>query len=126
MAIAERRYYTTFVIEAGVSFTTVAGSLEQIGPFKVCDIVRPNIRVFRKWVEVRQAELAEQARIYFEETRKRQEEIAVHMERQAQERALLREAELAAEKIAAVTWGESEPPPARLDYDPGELDDYPF
>jgi len=93
MQVVERRYYTTFCIEAGVSFTTVAGTLGELGPFKICDIVHPNIRAFRKWVAVRQAEQAEQYRHYLEHQRQVEEEAAVRRERQRKEAALLKEVE---------------------------------
>ena len=94
--LVERHYYTTFAIEIGVSFTTIAGTLERIGPFKVCDIVHPNITTFRKWVERRRTELAEQHRKYLEEWARREE---------AQEAALLCQAE----QIAQQFWSEEQP-----------------
>ncbi len=117
MAVVERRYYTTFAIEAGVSFTTIAGTLERIGPFKVCDIVHRDIRSFRKWVEKRRSELAEQHRLYMEEWRRRQEESEARQKRQREEAALRREVEgiayqrahaakLEAEKVALAYWPE--------------------
>jgi hypothetical protein len=140
MEIVERKYYTTFAIEAGVSFTTIAGTLEKIGPFKVCNIVFPNIRAFREWVEMRQAELAEQSRKYMEEFRKRQEESEARHERERQEKALLKEAEqvayrrnhaveLAAEQIAREFWPKESEETDRLNLD-GVFDlyddDHPF
>jgi hypothetical protein len=117
MGIVERRYYTTFVVEMSVSFTTVAGTLEKLGPFKVCDSVHPDIRSFRKWVEMRRAELAEQSRQYAERMRTQQEESEARLKRQEQDRTLLKEVEqvayrrehaveLEAEKIAQALWPE--------------------
>ncbi len=119
MTIVERRYYTTFAIEAGVSFTTIAGTLERIGPFKVCDIVHPNIRTFRQWVERRRAELAEQHRQYMEEWARRQAEGEARRKREQAEAALQKEVEgiayrrahaveLAAEKVAQAVWPEEQ------------------
>lgn len=73
--IVERRWYTTFCIEPGVSFTTIAGTLEKIGPFKLCDIVHRNHREFRKWYRQRRREVDEQARQYFEAYFERQRQI---------------------------------------------------
>lgn len=117
MQIIERRYYTTFAIECTISSTIIAGTLEKIGPFKVCTIVHPDIRSFRKWVEMRRAELAEQSRQYMEEFRRSQEESEARLKRQRAEAALLREVEgiayrrahaveLAAEKVAQACWPE--------------------
>lgn len=89
MQVVERRYYTTFCIESGVSFTTVAGTLKELGPFKVCDIVYPNVRAFRKWVAVRQAEQAEQYRQYLEHWQQIEKEAAARREQQGREAALL-------------------------------------
>ena len=52
-----------------MSFTTIAGTLEKIGPFKLCDIVHRNHREFRKWYRQRRREVDEQARQYFERQR---------------------------------------------------------
>src|SRR5579883_3299208 len=49
LAIVERRWYTTFAIESGLGPTIMAGTAAAIGPFKLCDIVQPNIRAFRQW-----------------------------------------------------------------------------
>ena len=141
LEVVERRYYTTFAIEAGVSFTTIAGTLEQIGPFKVCNIVHPNIRAFRKWVEKRREEVAEQSRKYMEEFSRIQAESEARLKRQREEEALLREVEgiayrrahaveLTAEKIASEVWPTDAPNTLeRFDFDDdelGELDDHPF
>jgi|SRR5450755_466626 len=139
MHIVERRYYTTFAIEAGVSFTTIAGTLERIGPFTVCTIVHRNIRSFRKWVEQRRAELAEQHHLYLEEWHRRQEESEARLKRQREEAELIREAEgiayrrthaveLAAEKVAQTFWPKETSdsvladPFEHFEYD----DDHPF
>lgn len=117
MQIAERRYYTTFAIDVAVSATTVAGTLEKIGPFKVCDIVYPNIRVFREWVDMRQAEVAEQSRQYMECMQIQQAEVAERLKCQEQDRVFLKEVEkvvyrrehaveLEAKKIARALWSE--------------------
>jgi hypothetical protein len=58
LTIVEHKWYTTFCIEPGLSFTTVAGTLATIGPFRLCDIVQPNIRAFRKWYRRHKAEWA--------------------------------------------------------------------
>ena len=141
MEIVERKYYTTFVIEPGISFTNIAGTLEKIGPFKVCNIVYPNIRVFTRWVELRRIELAEQSRKYMEEFRKQQAEGEARRERERQERELLRQAgqiayrrshavELAAEEVARGVWPEEMSSPKSLtlddDYYLGDLPDHPF
>ena len=135
MQVVERRYYTTFCIESGVSFTTVAGTLGQLGPFKICDIVHPNIRAFRKWVAVRQAEQAQQYQEYLEHWKQVEKEAAERRERQRKEVALLEEAEtvayrrehaveLAAEQVANAVWVESDVPTFSPEQD---LDDeHPF
>jgi len=69
LEIVERRWYTTFCIEPGLSFTTIAGTLAAIGPFKLCDIVHRDIRAFRQWYRQRRAEVDEQARQYWEHER---------------------------------------------------------
>ena len=137
MLIVERRYYTTFAIEAGVSQTMVAGTLERLGPFTICTIVHPTIRAFRRWVEQRRAELAEQHRLYMEVWRRREEEGAARRKHEAQERALLREAEaiayqrehaveLAAEQVARAVWPEEEMC-LKADFDESLFDDdHPF
>lgn len=66
--IIARRYYTVFTAD----FYTVAGTCEKIGPFKLCDLVFPNIRVFKRWVRERQRVRAEETRVYFEQERQRQ------------------------------------------------------
>src|SRR5579872_4213995 len=115
LAVAERRWYTTFAIEPGVSFTTIAGTLAAIGPFRVCDIVQPNVRAFRQWYRQRRAEADEKARQYFERERQIEAEWSARRERQRQEAILLREVEavayrrahaveLAAEQVARAFW----------------------
>lgn len=117
--IVERKYYTTFVIECSISFTIVAGTLGQIGQFKVCDIVHPNVRAFKKWFAQRKAEQAEQTRQYNEKWRKIYEEADAKRERERQQEALIKEAaqvayrrehaaELIAEEVARSAWGEDE------------------
>lgn len=137
MVIVERRYYTTFVIEASVSFTTIAGTLARVGPCKVCDVVHPNVRAFRRWVEQRQAEQAEQHQRYMEEMTRREAEGAAQHERRRREAALLKEAEtvayrrthaveLLAEQIARAVWPEEEHTADDFDIDLVDLDDNPF
>jgi long-subunit acyl-CoA synthetase (AMP-forming) len=127
-----------------MSQTTVAGTLAQMGPFKICDIVHPNIRAFKKWYKQRRAELDEQARQYFEHQHQIEAEAAERRERQRKLDALLKEAaqvayrreyaaELIAEQVAASVWIE---PPTIVaastnddflnDDDLGDLDDCPF
>jgi len=60
------RWYTTFCIEPGLSFTTIAGTLEKLGPFTICQIVQPNIREFKRWYRRRSAEEAEKTKQYRE------------------------------------------------------------
>lgn len=74
LEIVERRWYTTFCIEPGLSFTTTAGTLAAIGPFKLCDIVHRDIRAFRRWYRQARKEADERARAYQERERKVQEE----------------------------------------------------
>lgn len=69
MAIVERKWYTTFCIESGISQTTIAGTLAAIGPFTICQIVHRDIRAFRRWYRRRKAEVTEQARQYAERER---------------------------------------------------------
>jgi hypothetical protein len=69
LEVAAYKWYTTFAIEPGLSQTTIAGTLAAIGPFKLCDIVHPNIRAFRQWYRRRRAEVADQARQYRERER---------------------------------------------------------
>src|SRR5579859_5934090 len=92
MEIVEQKYYTTFAIEDGVGLTTVAGTLAALGAFKVCDYVFPNIVVFRRFVERRQAELAKEAQEYFERTRVIEAESKARREKQQKEEALVKEA----------------------------------
>lgn len=73
LAVVERRWYTTFAVEPGLSQTTIAGTLAAIGPFTVCDLVHPNLRAFRRWYRRRRAERDEQIRQYQEQQRQRQE-----------------------------------------------------
>lgn len=146
--IAERRYYTTFAIEASVSFTMIAGTLEKIGPFDVCQIVYPSIRRFRRWVEIRRVELAEQHRLYMEEWKKREAEGEVRRRKEAAERAFLWEVEaiayrqdhvveLQAEQVARALWSDGMPMSSatgfrvdavgNADDEPlGDLDEHPF
>ncbi len=141
MQLVERRYYTTFAIETSISFTTIAGTLERIGPFRVCNIVYPDIRAFRKWVEKRRAELAEQSRQYMEHMRIQQEESEARRKREREEAVLLKEAEavvyrrshaveMAAEQVArAARPKESRPEDSFVFPDNGwldDLDDHPF
>lgn len=86
LEVVERRWYTTFCIEPGVSFTTIAGTLEQIGPFKICDIVQPDVRAFRKWYRQARAEADKRGREYREHERRVEAEWAAR-------RKLLKEAE---------------------------------
>lgn len=120
--IVERRYYTTFAIESGVSVTMVAGTLEKIGPFDVCQIVKPNIRAFRKWVEMRRAELAEQHRVYMEEWKRREVEGEARRKKELTDRTLLKEVErvayqrehaieLQAEQVMRAVWPHDMPNP---------------
>lgn len=133
--IAERRYYTTFVIEPGISFTTIAGTLDKLGPFKICDIVHPNIRAFRKWYARRKAEQDEQARVYFERERVLQIEYEAKVKRWREEERLLKDAEkvvyerehaaeLLAEQVAQAAWPEEQKSSLPTDDESlGEFDD---
>ncbi|MGH2505811.1 MAG: hypothetical protein ACRDHZ_00090 [Ktedonobacteraceae bacterium] len=67
--VVEHKWYTTFAIEPGLSQTTIAGTLEKLGPFTICQIVHPNIRVFRRWYWQRKAEEAEKTKLYLERER---------------------------------------------------------
>jgi hypothetical protein len=144
MQVVERRYYTTFCIEDGISFSTVAGTLAELGPFKICDIVHPNIRAFRKWVAVRRAEQAEQYRQWSERQKQIEKEATERRERERREAILLKEAgtiayqrthavELLAEQVAKAVWVESDVPnnervfpPEQFDDSDLDLDDHPF
>jgi hypothetical protein len=131
MEIVERKYYTTFAIEAGVSFTTIAGTLEMIGPFKVCNIVFPNIRAFTKWVEQRRAELAEQSRQYEARLKREHEEAALLKEAEQIAYRRSHAVELAAEEVARGVWTEDMSSPRKPltlddDYYLGDLPDHPF
>ena len=125
LEIVEHRWYTTFCIEPGVSFTTIAGTLATIGPFKLCDIVQPNIRAFRRWYRRRRAEEDEKARQYREREHQIEAEWKARRERQRQEAALLQEAEAVARSV----WPVASQPTRQaedgfdpfLDYDPDEL-----
>ncbi|MGH2478121.1 MAG: hypothetical protein ACRDHW_00480 [Ktedonobacteraceae bacterium] len=68
-AVVAYKWYTTFAIEPGISQTTIAGTLEKIGPFQVCSIVHPDIRAFKRWYRRRKAEKAEETRQYLERER---------------------------------------------------------
>lgn len=120
MLVAEKRWYTTFVVERTVSFTTIAGTLSKIGPFKVCDIVHSNIHAFRKWVVVRKEEQAEQHRQYLEYWRRVEEEANVRREQQRKEAIQLKEAEAVASRHMHVPSTVSDPDP---DWDD---DEHPF
>lgn len=133
--IVERRYYTTFAIEVGISETMVAGTLAEIGPFSVCQIVYLNIRAFRKWVEKRRAELAEQHRVYMEEWKRREVEGEARRNKEASERALFKEVEgvvyrrehvveLQAEQVVRDVWS-SDSLSANVGW-PDDDDDHPF
>lgn len=131
----ERRWYTLFTEETDLNGTMRAGTLKEIGRFTVCQIVHPNIRVFRAWVEQRRAELAEQNRQYQEEWAKRQAEGEARRKKEEAERALLKEAqeiaykrehaaELEAEKVARTAWPDE---PKSEDWDAlADLDEHPF
>jgi hypothetical protein len=124
--IVERRWYTTFAIEPGISFSTTAGTLEKIGPFKLCDIVHPNIRVFKRWYWRRKREEAEKTRQYLERERQIEAEWRARRERERQEAALLQEAEavvyqrahaaeLSAEQVARAAWPVENQPSRQVD-----------
>jgi hypothetical protein len=113
--VVEHRWYTTFCIEPGLSQTTIAGTLEKIGPFTVCHLVHPNLRAFRRWYKRRRAEEDEKARQYFERERQIDAEYRARLARQQAEAAMLKEAEqvayrrehaaeLAAEQVARAAW----------------------
>jgi hypothetical protein len=85
MEVAAHRWYTTFAIESGLSQTTIAGTLEKLGPFRVCNIVHPNIRAFRRWYRRRQAEEAEKTRQYQERQRQIEAEWSERRKQQAVE-----------------------------------------
>jgi hypothetical protein len=68
--LIKHRWYTTFAIEPGISQTIIAGTLEKLGPFTICNIVHHNISVFRRWYRRRKAEEAEKTRLYQEYQRK--------------------------------------------------------
>jgi hypothetical protein len=135
--VLERRYYTTFAIEPGISATFVVGTLKRIGPFKVCDIVHPNIRAFRTWYRQRKVELDEQARQDEERQRQIEEEERKRRERKQAQAVLVQEAEriawrrahaieLEAEQIARALWPETKQEAPNLDDDLGDFDEAPF
>jgi hypothetical protein len=132
MNIVERRYYTTFASD----FYSTAGTLAKIGPFKVCDMVHPSIRHFKKWYIERRAELDRQAQEYFALERQRQAEGEARRQREREAAALLKEAErvarrvtqaglMDAEEAARSVW-ETRTPLQEWDDGLGELDDFPF
>jgi hypothetical protein len=139
--IIERKYYTTFAREDNVSFSTVAGTLEKIGSFDVCQIVHPNIRAFRKWVEKRRIELAEQREAYMKEWEHRKAEGEAQRKKEAAERALFKEVEhvvyqrehaieLQAEQVAHAAWPDDMPNPPSTSFNQEPtidwLKDHPF
>jgi hypothetical protein len=142
LVVVERKWYTTFCIEPGLSRTTVAGTLGMIGPFRLCDIVQPNIRAFRRWYRRRRAEEDEKARQYFARERQIEAEYRSRLARQRQEAALLKEveavayrrehaAELAAEQVARAVWPAENLPTRQVDpgfvSSPGNDEDFdPF
>lgn len=83
LEVVEHKWYTTFCIESGLGPTTVAGTLAEIGPFRVCQIVHPNIRKFRAWYRRRKAEEAEKTRQYLERERQIETEWRARRQRQA-------------------------------------------
>lgn len=90
--VVEHRWYTTFCIEPGISFDTIAGTLEMIGPFRVCNIVHHDIRAFKRWYRRRKAEEAEKTRQYLERERQIEAEWRARRERQKQEAESKRQA----------------------------------
>lgn len=92
LVVVERKWYTTFCIEPGLSCTTMAGTLEAIGPFRLCDIVQPNIRAFRQWYRRRKAEENEKTRQYLEREHLIEAEWSARRECQRREAALLQAA----------------------------------
>lgn len=115
LEVVEHRWYTTFCIEPSPSRTTIAGTLEKIGPFEVCHIVHPNLRTFRRWYKRQRAEEEEKARQYFECERQIDAEYRARLARQWAEAVQLKEveqvayrqehaAELAAEQVARAAW----------------------
>ncbi len=81
--VVEHRWYTTFAIEPGLSFTTIAGTLEKLGPFTICQIVHPNVHAFKRWYRRRKAEVAEEARQYHERERQIEAEWRARRQQQA-------------------------------------------
>jgi hypothetical protein len=142
--IVERRYWTSFCIESGISQTTIAGTLPEFWGWRVCHIVHRNIREFKKWYRRRKREQAEEARVYHEKWQKIYAEADAKRQREREQEALIKEAaqiaykrdhaaELIAEQVAASVWIE---PPTIVaastnddflnDDDLGDLDDCPF
>src|SRR5581483_11364161 len=137
--IVERRYWTSFCIEPAISGDTIAGTLAEFGGWRVCHIVHRNIREFKRWYRMRKAELAEQHRLYMEEWRRREAEGEARRKREAEVRALLREAEkiayrrehaveLLAEQVARAVWPNDSVDDYLSNDDLGDLydDDHPF
>lgn len=115
LEVVERRWYTTFCIETGVSFATITGTLEMIGPFRVWNMVHRDIRAFKRWYRRRKAEEAEKTRLHLEYQRQVEAEWRARRERQRPEAAVLKEiekgayrrehaVELVAEKVARAVW----------------------
>jgi hypothetical protein len=142
--ITERRYWTSFCIEPGLSQTTIAGTLAEFGGWRVCQIVHRNIREFKKWYRKRKREQAEEARAYHEKWRKIYEEADAKRQREREQEQLLKEAaqiayrrehaaELIAKQVAASVWVEPAAAPENdkewfSDYDLADDldDDHPF
>lgn len=128
MQVKVRRYYTMFAEETDLNGTKRAGTLGEIGErFTVCQIVQPNIRAFRAWVEKRRAERAEENRTYQEEMSKRQAEAEEQRKKEEAERALFKEAQ----EVARVAWVDALDGAAtttdEADWDGWEaLDEHPF
>ncbi len=123
LEVVQRRWYTTFCIEPGVSFTTIAGTVATIGPFKLCDIVQPNIRAFRRWVRQHQSKRDEQRRAYEVEWAARRQTAVLVREAEAVAYQRAHTAELAAEQVARAAWPGEESRSARPtlgndDFDP--------
>ncbi len=128
MEIVARRYYTTFCIEYGITATTVAGTLAELGPFRICNYVYPNIRVFRRVIAEKMAEREREMQECLERERKMSAEYEGRRKREQEAARLVKEAEavayrqahavkLAAEQIASAACSEQELPVE---------DDYPF